>query len=158
MKTFWFNPSIRLITFKGKLKKKNSPLSCLHQCWHTVHLWTASTAWGFIGRRVVNGGRPMKFNQARPAVIGPREHLTPPPASAVGVWAECAVTPTSSSALITTNSTTHTHTHSHTCLFISRVRHGEYYYWVIKSVYSCMTDVAHGVERATVDCQLKKTF
>lgn len=45
---------------------------------------------------------------------------------------------------------------AHTCfLFISRVRRGEYYYWVIKSVCSCMTDAAHEVERATVACQLK---
>ncbi len=42
------------------------------------------------------------------------------------------------------------------CLFIPRVGYVEYYYWAIKSVRSCMTDVAHGVERATAASQPKK--
>ena len=67
-------------------------------------------AGGFIGRRVVNGGRPMKLNQARPAVIGPLGSRDPASCVCVCVcvcvsWLCCDTN--SSSALITTN------THSH---------------------------------------------
>lgn len=87
----------------------------------------------------------MKFNQARLAVIGP-------------LWAHDPASSSSSCVCVCElsmlwhqqqlRSDYYKHTHSTYCLFISG--DGEYYHWAIKSVCSCMADVAHGVERAAV--------